>query len=89
MLAVEVPATSLARDLDAPSLRLAGIAPTQLSWQDFDGNGSLDLRLYFEVSKLPLPAGATRIALRGRTRDGLPVSGADDIVIVTADHGRR
>jgi len=89
VLAVEVLTESLARDIDAPSLRLAGVAPSQLAWQDFDGNGSMDLRLYFEVSKLTLPAGTTRIALRGRTRSGLPLAGSDDIVIVTPDHGRR
>lgn len=89
VVAVEVSTRSLARDIDAASLRLAGVAPSQLAWQDFDGNGSLDLRLYFDVSKLPLPAGATRVALRGRTRSGLPLAGSDDIVVVEATPATR
>lgn len=82
VLAVEVSAGSLSGELEADSLRLAGVAPTRLAWQDFDGDGRLNLRLYFDVSQLPVRADATRIGLRGRTRRGLPVSGSDDIVVV-------
>ncbi|HJR58969.1 MAG TPA: VCBS repeat-containing protein [Vicinamibacterales bacterium] len=82
VVAVGVSAGSLASELDATSLRLVGVAPARLEWQDFDGDGSPDLRLYFEVSRLPVRPNATRLALRGRTRDGLPVAGADDVVIL-------
>ena len=89
VLAVEVLTPSLVHDIDAPSLRLAGVAPSQLAWQDFDFNGSLELRLFFDAARLTLPVGSTRVALRGRTRSGLPLAGSDDIVVVTPDQGRR
>lgn len=62
-------------ELDVSSLRAAGTAPAHFGWKD---DSAL---LYFSVDTLRLPANATRLALVGRTRRGIPVSGSDSIVI--------
>ncbi len=64
-------------DLDVSSLRVAGIAPSQLAASS-DRNG---VQIYFEVDRLRLRPGATRLSVIGRTRSGIPVSGSDAIVI--------
>ncbi len=69
-------------DLDPESLRFVGTAPTEFIWRDFTGDGVADLQLYFDPSKLVVRQTATRLAIVGRTRDGLPVAGADDVVVV-------
>lgn len=64
-------------DLDLPSLRAAGVSPSHMSWSD----GHSGLQLYFDVNSLRVRPNATRLAVVGRTRSGVPVFGADAIVV--------
>ncbi|HEX6323997.1 MAG TPA: VCBS repeat-containing protein, partial [Vicinamibacterales bacterium] len=67
-------------ELDIGSLRVAGVAPSQVAAI----NGRKDVQIYFDVNRLRLRPGATRLSVIGRTRSGIPVSGSDAIVMPAA-----
>lgn len=67
--------------LEPDSFRMAGAAPMNFRIEDYNRDGFPDVQLYFENDKLKLDSHATRILVRGRTRDGVPVAGSDTFVI--------
>lgn len=75
-------------ELEEASLTLAGEPATHKAWRDFNHDGVPDLLLYFDVAKLSIRADTKRLALIGRTRQGLPVSGADDVTVVVEEAKR-
>ena len=81
-VAVTAPETLLAQ-LDPSTMRAGGAAPRETRWQDFNADGRQELWLYFDVSTLGLPPTATRLAVAGRTRDGRPVAGADNVSVLS------
>lgn len=62
--------------LDLSSLRAGGVPPSHMAWSD----GQSSLQLYFDVDRLRLRPNASRLAVVGRTRAGVPVVGADAVV---------
>lgn len=63
-------------ELDLSSLRAGGVPPSHVSW-----SGPSSLQLYFDVDRLRVRPNASRLAVVGRTRAGVPVFGADAIVV--------
>lgn len=63
-------------ELDLSSLRAGGVPPSHVSW-----SGPASLQLYFEVDRLRVRPDASRLAVVGRTRAGVPVFGADTIIV--------
>lgn len=64
-------------ELDLSSLRAGGVPPSHVSWTDAPSR----LQLYFDVDRLRVRPNASRLGVVGRTRAGVPVFGADTIVI--------
>ena len=74
--------------IDPASLRLGGAAVIEYSVQDYNGDGIPDIQATFDTGRMKLTAETKRIAITGRTRSGLPVAGADNIVVVPLSEGR-
>lgn len=82
VIAVAILASPALQETDVTTLRIAGQRPAFMAWRDADNDGRPDLQLYVHVASLRLPEDLRRLPVTGRTHAGVPVSGADDIVLV-------
>lgn len=81
-LAVRLPAARQGRDeIDQATLRVAGAAPTDYVWRDFDQDGHNELQVYFDTRTMHLELSTRALVMTGRTRLGRPLAGIDSVVV--------
>ena len=68
--------------IDPTTVRLAGVAPSQHVWRDFDGDGVDDLQLQFDTTAMRMTPATLRLAVTARTRRGVLVAGVDSVTVM-------
>ena len=72
-----------ATQVDLQSVRFGAkdseAAPVRATEEDVDGDGLMDLLLFFETQETGISCGDTFATLTGRTLDGQSISGSDAI----------
>ena len=71
-----------AATVDPDTVLFAGAAPVQLTMEDVDLDGDLDLLLYFQILELILDETSTEATLTGATFDGMLIQGTDTVNII-------
>jgi hypothetical protein len=93
LVVARVPAQAgLPKDaIDPVTLRLGGAKAMSYMIRDFDGDGREEIQAQFEARAMRITPASTSVALTAHTRAGLPMAGADSIVVVDSRSasGRR
>jgi hypothetical protein len=67
--------------IDPSTLRLAGAPPTRFVTGDYNGDGFADVQAYFDTAQMRFDRDTRTIGILGRTRAGVPIAGADSVMV--------